>query len=148
MLVRCSNLAAIVLLGSSANVWADDAATLSRQTAKVVSSSDVVQWLLALLIVLAVFLLSVWVLRKTGGLAFVGKSQLTVLAGLSLGMREKLVLIRVGEKQLLLGVSSGRIDKLLELEGDQRLFINNAETQEPSEFAKKMLQVMQGKRDG
>ncbi|AMK77330.1 MULTISPECIES: flagellar biosynthetic protein FliO [Methylomonas] len=125
--------------------WADDTAALPRQTAKVVSSGDVAQWLLALLLVLAVFFLSVWLLRKSGGLAFVGKSQLAVLAGLSLGMREKLVLVKVGEKQLLLGVSSGRIDKLLELEGDQRLFMNSAEGQETSVFAKKLLQVMQGK---
>ncbi|WP_445367730.1 flagellar biosynthetic protein FliO [Methylomonas sp. BW4-1] len=125
--------------------WADEAATLPRQTAKVVTSGDVAQWLLALLLVLALFFLSVWLLRKSGSLAFVGKSQLAVLAGLSLGMREKLVLVKVGEKQLLLGVSSGRIDKLLELEGDQRLFINSADGQETSVFAKKLLQVMQGK---
>ncbi|MEI8574656.1 flagellar biosynthetic protein FliO [Methylomonas sp. LW13] len=125
--------------------WADEAATLPRQTAKVVTSGDVAQWLLALLLVLALFFLSVWLLRKTGSLAFVGKSQLAVLAGLSLGMREKLVLVKVGEKQLLLGVSGGRIDKLLELEGDQRLFMNSADGQETSVFAKKLLQVMQGK---
>jgi len=125
--------------------WADEAATLPRQTAKVVTSGDVAQWLLALLLVLALFFLSVWLLRKSGSLAFVGKSQLAVLAGLSLGMREKLVLVKVGEKQLLLGVSSGRIDKLLELEGDQRLFMNSADGQETSVFAKKLLQVMQGK---
>ncbi|MDT4289930.1 flagellar biosynthetic protein FliO [Methylomonas sp. MO1] len=126
-------------------VWADETAALPRQTAKVVTSGDVAQWLLALLLVLALFFLSVWLLRKSGSLAFVGKSQLAVLAGLSLGMREKLVLVKVGEKQLLLGVSSGRIDKLLELEGDQRLFMNSAEGQETSVFAKKLLQVMQGK---
>lgn len=125
--------------------WADEAATLPRQTAKVVTSGDIAQWLLALLLVLALFFLSVWLLRKSGSLAFVGKSQLAVLAGLSLGMREKLVLVKVGEKQLLLGVSSGRIDKLLELEGDQRLFMNSADGQETSVFAKKLLQVMQGK---
>ncbi|MBD9360023.1 flagellar biosynthetic protein FliO [Methylomonas fluvii] len=125
--------------------WADGVATLPRQTAKVVTSGDVAQWLLALLLVLALFFLSVWLLRKSGSLAFVGKSQLAVLAGLSLGMREKLVLVKVGEKQLLLGVSSGRIDKLLELEGDQRLFMNSADGQETSVFAKKLLQVMQGK---
>jgi flagellar protein FliO/FliZ len=135
----------IVSVSIAPYVWADEAATLPRQATKVVSSGDVAQWLLALILVLAVFFLSVWLLRKSGGLAFVGKSQLAVLAGLSLGMREKLVLVKVGEKQLLLGVSGGRIDKLLELEGDQRLFMNSAEGQETSVFAKKLLQVMQGK---
>lgn len=137
--------ALIISLFAVPYTWAEDAAVLPRQTAKVVSSGDVVQWLLALLVVLAVFLLSVWLLRKSGSLAVVGKGQLAVLAGLSLGVREKLVLVKVGEKQLLLGVSSGRIDKILELEGDQRLFMNATEGQELSVFAKKMLQIMQGK---
>ena len=137
--------ALIISLFAVPYAWAEDAAVLPRQTAKVVSSGDVVQWLLALVVVLAVFLLSVWLLRKSGSLAVVGKGQLAVLAGLSLGVREKLVLVKVGEKQLLLGVSSGRIDKILELEGDQRLFMNAAEGQELSVFAKKMLQIMQGK---
>lgn len=118
---------------------------LPRQTAKVVSSGDVAQWILALLVVLSVFLLSVWLLRKSGTLALVGKGQLAVLAALSLGMREKLVLVKVGDKQLLLSVCSGRIDKLLELEGEQRLFMNATDGQEPGAFAKKLLQVMQGK---
>ncbi len=131
----------------SPRAWAEEVTAVPRQTAKVVSSGDVAQWLLALLLVLAVFFLSVWLLRKSGSLAFVGKGQLTILAGLSLGMREKLVLVKVGEKQLLLGVSSGRIDKLLELEGDQRLFMNGPESQESSAFAKKLLQVMQGKQN-
>lgn len=127
------------------HAWAEDGAVLPRQAAKVVSAGDVMQWLLALAVVLAVFLLSVWLLRKSGSLAVVGKGQLAVLAGLSLGVREKLVLVKVGEKQLLLGVSGGRIDKILELEGDQRLFMNATEGQELSVFAKKMLQIMQGK---
>lgn len=146
MSVRTSVTLAVATLFAP-RAWAEEVTAVPRQTAKVVSSGDVAQWLLALILVLAVFFLSVWLLRKSGSLAFVGKGQLTILAGLSLGMREKLVLVKVGEKQLLLGVSSGRIDKLLELEGDQRLFLNGPETQEGSVFAKKLLQVMQGKHN-
>lgn len=128
--------------------WADDAPSLSRQSARLVTSADVVQWMVALLLVLALFLVCAWLLRKSGGLGFSGKGQLAVLAGLPLGMREKLVLVKVGDKQLLLGVGSGRIDKLLELEGDQRLFLNSAQADEGGPFAKKLLQAMQGRRDG
>ena len=63
-------------------VWADEAATLPRQTAKVVTSGDVAQWLLALLLVLALFFVSVWQIRKRGSFAFFGKSQHAVFAGL------------------------------------------------------------------
>jgi len=118
-----------------------------RQAGQIVSSADVLQWMLALLLVLAVFGAVVWLLRKSGGLALINNRQLAVVAGLSLGMREKLVLVKVGEKQLLLGVTAGRIDKLLELEGEQRLFQNQAGQVETGLFAKKLMQVMQGKGD-
>lgn len=130
---------------SAGAAGADDAASLTRTGGRVVSPADVGQWLLALLVVLAVFFLAVWLLRKTGGFGIAAKGPLAVVAGLPLGAREKLVLVRVGEKQLLLGVSSGRIDKLLELEGDQRLFLGGADTAETSPFAKKLLEALQGR---
>ncbi|QPK62134.1 flagellar biosynthetic protein FliO [Methylomonas sp. LL1] len=118
-----------------------------RQAAKIVSYADVLQWVLALGLVLAIFGLLIWLLRKTGGLSFAGKSQLAVISGLSLGMREKLVLVRVGEKQLLLGVTPGRVDKLLELEGESRLFQEQPGDNDSGLFAKKLQQVLQGKAD-
>lgn len=132
----------------SAAALAEEAVVAPRQAGKIVSSADVLQWMLALLLVLAIFLAVVWLLRKSGGLALINKGQLSVVAGLSLGMREKLVLVKVGEKQLLLGVTAGRIDKLLELEGEQRLFQAQAGQVDAGLFAKKLMQVMQGKGDG
>jgi flagellar protein FliO/FliZ len=132
----------------SAAALSEESAAATRPAGKIVSSADVLQWLLALLLVLAVFGMSVWLLRKSGSLALINKGPLSIVAGLSLGMREKLVLVKVGEKQLLLGVTAGRIDKLLELEGEQRLFQEQSGQIEVSLFAKKLMQVMQGKGDG
>ena len=61
-------------------------------------------------------------------------------------MREKVVLIKVGNKQLLLGVTPSRIDKLLELEGEDKLF-QEQKHNDGSEFAQKLLQAMKGKSD-
>lgn len=127
------------------DAFADEAAaTALKQSARAVSPADVLQWLVALLIVLAVIGALVWLLRKSGGFAVNSKRQLAVLTGLSLGMRERLVLVRVGEKQLLLGVTPGKIDKLLELEGDQRLFFNSENDGDSVTFARKLQQLMQG----
>ena len=125
---------------------ADEIGVPVRQSAKL-AAVDVLQWSVALLVVLALFFLVIWLLRKSGSLGLINKGELAILSGLPLSMREKLVLVRVGEKQLLLGVSAGRIDKLMELEGDQRLFQNQAAELEPGLFAKKLMQVMEGKRD-
>jgi flagellar protein FliO/FliZ len=122
---------------------AEDVVSSPRLTGKIVSSIDIWQWLLALLLVLGIFLVCAWLLRKSGSLALLNRGQLSIVAGLSLGMREKLVLVKVGDKQLLLGVTAGRIDKLLELEGEQRLFQNQNSDTEPSIFQKKLMQFMQ-----
>lgn len=132
---------------SPLSVFAEESATAPRLAGKLVSSADILQWMLALLLVLAVFGGLVWLLRKSGSLALINKNQLAIVAGLSLGMREKLVLVKVGEKQLLLGVTAGRIDKLLELEGEQRLFQNQGCQNDSGSFEKKLMQFMQGKGD-
>lgn len=111
-------------------------------TAGVVSYADVLQWMLGLVIVLAMFGGLVWLLRKAGGFSINQKSQLAVISGLSLGMREKLVLVKVGEKQLLLGVTPGRVDKLMELEGEARLFLEQADD---GAFIKKLQEALQGR---
>jgi flagellar protein FliO/FliZ len=141
-------LALSLLLGGlmlSFNGLAEESATPVRLTGKSTPTIDIGQWFLALLIVLGIFLICIWLLRKSGSLALLNKGQLSIVAGLSLGMREKLVLVKVGEKQLLLGVTAGRIEKLLELEGEQRLFQQEASSTEPSLFEKKLMQFMQSK---
>jgi flagellar protein FliO/FliZ len=123
-----------------------DSGSVSTKTVSAVGSAEVVQWVLALLLVLAVFGGCVWLLRKSGGLSLLNKGSLSILAGLSLGVREKLVLVQVGDKQLLLGVTPNRIDKLLELDGEQRLFQNEV-TDSTDGFAQKLLHAMQRNRD-
>ncbi len=121
---------------------------LQRQSSdSIVSSANVLQWALGLFFVLALFGVLVWLLHKTGNFSSQSKSQLAVLSGLSLGMREKLVLVKVGEKQLLLGVTPGRVDKLMELEGDARLFQGSANKGGDLTFAAKLQQVLSNKSD-
>ncbi|WP_347988477.1 flagellar biosynthetic protein FliO [Methylomonas sp. AM2-LC] len=125
---------------------AEETVPQPQLTGKIVSSIDVWQCLLALLLVLGIFLVCAWLLRKSGSLALLNRGQLSIVAGLPLGMREKLVLVKVGDKQLLLGVTASRIDKLLELEGEQRLFQNQTSDTESSIFQKKLMQFMQSNR--
>lgn len=134
-----------ILSFSSSLACAEDAAI--RQSARMVTTADVTQWLLALLAVLSIFAVVVWLLRKTGGFSPTGKSQLALVGGLSLGMRERLVLVKVGEKQILLGVTPGRIDNLMTLEGEQRLFQSQDRSNDSSTFAAKLQQIMQGQHN-
>lgn len=124
-----------------------DETKMQRPVATAVSSADVMQWMISLLCVLSVIAILIWGLRKTGNLTFTTKNELSVISGISLGMREKLVLVKVGEKQLLLAVTPNRVEKLLELEGDARLFERQTQNNGEGVFAKKLQQIMQGKSD-
>ncbi len=78
------------------------------------------QWL-GLAVVLILMVLCLWLLKRLSQWNVPAQGQLRVLAGLSLGSRERLVVIEVGRTQLVLGVAPGRIQTLHVLEGDMRL---------------------------
>lgn len=73
---------------------------------------------LALLLVLGIFLAFAWMMRRFSGFQSSTKDGLRVITGLSLGTRERLVVVKVGKSQLLLGVTPGQISKLHVLEED------------------------------
>lgn len=125
--------------------WAQSAESeVARAHAPPLFHFEALQWLLALTIVLAIFAGLVWLVRKSGALPLNNKNQLAILAGLSLGVRERLVLVKVGDQQLLLGITPGRMEKLLVLEGDQRLFQNPETLSDQTSFAQKLEQVIKG----
>jgi flagellar protein FliO/FliZ len=67
---------------------------------------------LALLVVLAVIFSLAWLVRRVRGVTLNSNNTLSVLASVSVGQRERAVLIRCGETQLLLGVAQGQVTRL------------------------------------
>ncbi len=122
-----------------------------KQAVRVVSAGDMLHWAIGLLIVLAIFFFCVWGMRKLNGIAVSGAEKMRVVGGLSLGIREKVILLQVGKKQLVLGVTPGRIDTLHVLEGDDCLMQaeqSPAVKQLDNGFAYHLMQVMKGRVDG
>lgn len=116
-----------------------------KQAVRTVSSGDALHWGVGLLIVLAIFFLCVWGMRKLSGISVNGAEKMRVVGGLSLGMREKVILLQVGKKQLILGVTPGRIEALHVLEGDDCLNSEPSPSMaRDSGFAQKLMQVMKG----
>jgi flagellar protein FliO/FliZ len=131
-------------------LWLADAAALvpdtaaTKPAARSLSAADMAGWGFSLIVVLGVFFLCVWGIRKFGGLSVNNKGErMRLLGGLTLGMREKVMLLQVGNKQLVLGVTPGRIETLLVLEGDDCLH-NDAPSAETAEltFAQKLAQAL------
>jgi len=91
-----------------------------------------------IVVVVMIFLLA-WLVRKFNLNQTAQNDLIKVVAGLSLGSRDRLVLVQVGDEQVLLGITPGRIAKL------HTLPVALAATQTPSpvaSFSTKLNQMM------
>ncbi|MGS2724107.1 flagellar biosynthetic protein FliO [Porticoccus sp. GXU_MW_L64] len=70
------------------------------------------QLILSLLVVLAAFAALAWLVKRFNRLPGGSANHMQVLGAMSLGARERAVLVQVGETQMLLGVSTGRVATL------------------------------------
>ncbi|GAA0815648.1 hypothetical protein GCM10009111_14250 [Colwellia asteriadis] len=81
----------------------------------VMANMDAGSMILSLLMVLALIIVSAFVLKRFN-LVQQGGSQLKVITSLSLGAKERVVVVQAGDKQLLLGVTAQQISLLDTLE--------------------------------
>ena len=87
--------------------------TTSPELFDPLSSGYLLKLVFSLVIVLALMFVVVWLLKRTGRFnGRAGSYPLNVLAQMPVGTRERVLLIAVGERQMLLGVSQGHIDPL------------------------------------
>ncbi len=79
------------------------------------AASYLMQLTLGLIVVLAAIAALAWLLRRTQAVGASVSGGLKVLGGVAIGQRERVVLVQVGETQLLIGVAPGSIRTLHEL---------------------------------
>ncbi|NOX76116.1 MAG: flagellar biosynthetic protein FliO [Gammaproteobacteria bacterium] len=86
----------------------------------VLAESDIagslIQTTLGLLFIVLLILGAAWAVKRFGHFNVGAQGQLKVVGGVSLGQRERAVLLQVGEKQLVVGVTQGHIQTLLVLD--------------------------------
>jgi flagellar protein FliO/FliZ len=80
--------------------------------APVSPTSGLAQVTFSLLLVLAVIFAAAWAVKRLRGGSYRGANALHVVADLSLGPKERAVLIQVGQQQLLVGVAPGQVTTL------------------------------------
>lgn len=86
-----------------------------------IDAAYVAQLLVGLILVIAAILFLAFLMRRVGGMQSRLGSEFRVLGGISLGSRERMVLVQVGERQLLVGVAPGRVQALHVLEDPIRV---------------------------
>lgn len=80
------------------------------------STTNLTETALGLLAVLAIMLLLAWLVKRYVQVPGMGRGQVQVLGGASLGAREKAVLLSVSGQRLLVGVAPGQVRTLLVLD--------------------------------
>ena len=81
-------------------------------TSSAINAFDYFKVLLGLVFVIGLFLLSTFLYRRYGNGPMTGRGQLRLIDGLHLGSRERLVLVEIKDKQILLSITPGQITKL------------------------------------
>ncbi len=74
------------------------------------------QIMLSLVLVLLIIFLAAWILRRYSRFPGVADGHLKVIGALSVGQRERILLLQVGQAQILVGVTSSKITTLHQLE--------------------------------
>ena len=77
-----------------------------------VGAGQVLQVFLALVLVVALIVITAWVMRRFSAMPFGRQGALQLLAAVSVGQRERIVLIQAGETQMLVGVAPGQVRTL------------------------------------
>lgn len=105
----------LILLGTMSSALANEQAAISG-TGLVRPGDYLAQIMVSLLLVLLIIFFGAWLLRRFGRFASVADGKLMVLGAVSVGQRERIMLIQVGDDQLLIGVTSSKISTLHKLD--------------------------------
>lgn len=127
-----------LLFFSSVFAVADEKATTAIKSLEPVSYGGKI--LFFLLFIIGLILLLAWLLSKTrvaSGMMSHNHPELKTVAVLSLGIKEKIAVVKAGDKQFLVGITAQQINLISELENP----ITESETQKLSfqDFLKKAM---------
>lgn len=76
------------------------------------SAGSLVQTILALMLVLAMLAALAWVLKRYGPRGQAGAGGLRIVSAVSLGGRERVIVVEVGDQWIVVGASPGRVNAL------------------------------------
>ena len=81
-----------------------------------ITGADFLQVFFGLVVVVTTIIAVLWAIRRLSRYSSSANNQLRIIGGINLGARERLLVVQVGEQQLVLGVAPGSIRTLHVLE--------------------------------
>ncbi len=101
---------------------------IDKEPLKKNSNSYLLQLFSGLIIVLLCIIVLAWVAKRFNRIPSRANAYVQILGGVSMGSRERVVVVKAGNKKLLLGVSPGRINMLHVLEEGDDISVDEKQT--------------------
>jgi flagellar protein FliO/FliZ len=119
-LPSCSWIFALFALLCCATGWSAESARFAVpvEPTALSSSSATLKTLLSLILIVTLLLGCAWLMRRFGMTRHARTRRLQIIDQLSLGTRERAVLIRVSDQEILLGIAPGSVRTLLVVPAD------------------------------
>ena len=92
--------------------YAVDKKEIASLSTEPVGLTNYLQMFFGLFIIVALIFGMAWFMRRMGRINGIASSELKVISGISVGQRERVILLQAGETQLLVGVAPGRVTTL------------------------------------
>jgi len=108
-MTRCLPL---VLLPAGVSAWAGPASLPAATASGPASAGSLLQVLFGLVLVLALMAACAWLLRRFGASRSLGGAPLRIVGGVSVGTRERVMVVEVADQWIVVGVTPGRISAL------------------------------------
>ena len=107
-----SQLAAALALTYCPLVMAQAELTSATQRLDPMSAEYAVKTILGMIFVIGIIVALAWLVRRMGKMSGMLSGQIKIISSLSVGTREKILLIQVGDEQFLLGATQNNINRL------------------------------------
>ena len=133
----------IVLAAST--VAAEEIRSVGQPGINATNAAYLVKVFSGLALVIALIFAMSWLVKRFGQGTFLSNSNMKIINSLSLGTKEKIVVVEIGERQLLLGVTANSIQTLHKLEAPLPVAKNKVvrkEKDEEFDFSSKIQEIL------
>ena len=112
------------------------------------SAGSLFQVLLGLVAVLALMAGAAWLLKRFGLAKTAGSSIAKIVGGVSVGSRERVLVVEVADQWIVVGVAPGRVSALATLARQDSAIVPEAETPPAKNFAAWLKQTIDKRNAG
>lgn len=110
-------------------------------------TGGLLQVLLGLIVVLGLLAVLAWVLRRFNSAKGLGHTDIRVIGGVSVGNRERVVVVEIADQWIVVGVAPGRVNAVATMQKQETSIATDVEVPPAKNFSNWLAQTLE-KRNG